>query len=97
MEYEWDENKNAVNQSKHKIDFSKLEDFEWDRASIFIDDRKTYGEIRYCALGVIGNRLYHLVYTHRNEAIRIISLRRANKREVKKYAETQAGNYYSHR
>ncbi len=87
MQYEWDEKKNAVNQSKHGVDFCQAEGFEWDSAVEEVDDRQDYGEIRYCALGYIGERIYSMVYTQRVEAIRIISLRKANKREVKQYAE----------
>ena len=90
MQYEWDEIKNATNMNKHGIDFRLAEQFEWDSAMESIDERFNYGETRYCVLGYIGVRLYQLVYTYRadGEIVRIISLRKANKREVLKYAET---------
>jgi len=62
--------------------------FEWEGALVLEDNRKDYGETRYCALGYIDLRLYHIVVTYRNDIIRVISLRKANKREVKIYAET---------
>ena len=46
------------------------------------------GKVRYFALGHIGSRLYALVYTLRGDALRVISLRKANKREVKRYEQT---------
>lgn len=88
MKYEWDENKNQKNLSKHKVDFNRIVDFEWDTALEHIDDRYDYGEVRRRAIGYIGVGLYHLIFTYRGDAIRIISLRKANKREVKEYAET---------
>ncbi len=90
MQYEWDNEKNRNNQTKHGVDFNLAEQFEWDSAIEFVDNRFDYGENRYCALGYIGHRLYHLVFTYRmkEKVIRIISLRKANKREVLKYAET---------
>ncbi|MCK5783274.1 MAG: BrnT family toxin [Desulfobacterales bacterium] len=90
MQYEWGDEKNRTNKTKHGVDFNLAEQFEWDSAIEFIDSRFDYGENRYCALGYIGHRLYHLVFTYRatGKIIRIISLRKANKREVLKYAET---------
>ena len=41
-----------------------------------------------CAIGYIHDRLYYVAYVNRDEACRIISLRKANLREVKRYAET---------
>ena len=49
------------------------------------DARHSYGEDRYQLIGRIEKRLFFLVYTPRQEAIRIISARKANTREVKRY------------
>ena len=49
--------------------------------------REDYGEQRYRAFGFIGNRLYCVVYVDRNEVRRIISLRKANAREVNEYVK----------
>lgn len=59
-----------------------------ETALIREDSRYDYSEIRYCALGYIGVRIYHLVFTYRADIVRVISLRKANKREVNRYAET---------
>ena len=87
MKYEWDENKNHKNRARHKIDFNRAVDFEWDSAYEYIDDRRDYNETRYCALGYISVRIFHLTYTYRGETVRIISLRKATKREERQYAE----------
>ena len=81
MQYEWDENKRLANLVRHKVDFTDAVNFEWDTALETIDDRFDYGEERWVALGFIGTRLHVLVYTFRAAKIRIISLRKATKRE----------------
>ncbi len=87
MKYEWDENKRAANLAKHDVDFINAENFDWSLAIETIDDRFNYGEVRWTALGLIGNRLHVLNYTVRGENIRLISLRKANKREREYYEE----------
>lgn len=81
MQYVWDENKRVANFIRHKVDFLDAIDFEWDTALETIDDRRDYGEERWVALGFIGKKLHVMVYTFRAQKIRIISLRKANKRE----------------
>lgn len=88
MQYEWDEGKRAANLARHEVDFAEAVDFEWDKAIEIMDDRFDYGEERWVALGYIGGRLHVLVYALRADIIRIISLRKANKREKALY-ETQ--------
>ena len=88
MKIEYDPDKNQRNIRKRKLSFDLVETFELDTALIWEDDRYDYGEIRYCALGYIGIALFHLTFTCRDDTIRVISLRKANKREVKRYAET---------
>jgi uncharacterized DUF497 family protein len=63
--------------------------FEWDSALIVEDVRRNYGESRFQALGKIEGRLHMLVFTPRERKAHVISLRKANKREVKRY-EAQA-------
>jgi uncharacterized DUF497 family protein len=87
MDITFDPSKDASNQAKHGISLTAAEGFEWDTAVIEKDARKEYGEDRHIALGYIGDRLYCLVFVVRDGALRAISLRKANKREVKKYAE----------
>ena len=54
---------------------------------IEVDDRKDYGEQRYRVLGFIGDRLYAVVFSPRAGKVHVISLRKANKREVKQYEQ----------
>jgi hypothetical protein len=87
MKYEWDENKRVANLAKHGVDFIDAEDFDWSSAIETIDDRFNYIEDRWIALGFIDNRLHVLIYAIRGENIRLISLRKANKREKDYYEE----------
>jgi uncharacterized DUF497 family protein len=85
MKYEWDENKRVANLAKHEVDFRDAENFDWSSAIETVDNRFNYSEERWVALGFIDNRLHVLTYTMRGENIRLISLRKANKRESEHY------------
>jgi uncharacterized protein len=67
------------------LSFELVSEFEWETSLIAEDIRHDYAEKRYQALGFIGMKLYVLVFTLRAELIHVISLRRANQRERKKY------------
>lgn len=60
---------------------------DWTSALIWEDRRKDYGEPRYCVLGLIEGRLHSVVFTPRDGQPRVISLRKANRREVKRYGK----------
>jgi uncharacterized protein len=85
MEYAWDENKRHANLAKREVDFTAVTDFIWESARIAADLRKDYGEPRFIATGYIGERLHVLVFTPRADEIRLIGLRIANPREIKRY------------
>jgi len=87
MRYEWDETKRLANYLKHGVDFELAEAFDCSTAIETQDERFAYAEVRWVALGLIENRLYVFIYTFRHNAIRIISLRKANQREQKHYAK----------
>jgi uncharacterized protein len=85
MEIEYDLEKDARNIEVRGISFGEVDRFEWGSALIIPDRRRDCGEPRYRAFGFIDDRLHALVFTPRKEAIRVISLRRANRREVLRY------------
>lgn len=87
MKYSFDHAKLAANVARHGVWFTEAEGFEWAEAVIVIDSRIRYGESRLVATAPIGRRLHVMVFTLRNADVRIISLRRANLREVKRYAQ----------
>ena len=62
--------------------------FEWEKTVVWPDYRKDYGEDRMIGIGYIGERLFNVVFVDRDGIRRIISLRKANLREVKRYAKT---------
>jgi uncharacterized protein len=91
MEFEWDENKRQSNLSKHGIDFVRA-------AAIFNnpilereDNRYDYGESRLIALGETNGVVLFVVYTMQGSVYRIISARRATKRERNKYYKSIYG------
>ena len=87
MRYTFDHAKQAANVAKHGTFFAAADDFEWETALVQADDRHAYGETRFTAMGLIGERVYVLVFNLRETSVRIISLRRANRREVKRCAD----------
>ncbi len=92
-EISFDPTKNERNIFDRGLPFTLARDFEWESALIFRDDRRNYGEPRFKALGYIDGRLFVLVYTPRFPAIHVISLRKANQREVRLHdQETQPRN-----
>ena len=85
MPYEWDEAKSMETLEKRGVDFASVENFDWDGALHRRSDRG--GEMRWASIGLIGDRLYHVVWTVRSGNIRIISLRKANAGESREYEE----------
>lgn len=67
--------------------FEVAEAFDFATAIVAIDDRRDYGEIRRVATGFVSSRLHVLVFTMRGLACHIISLRKANEREIRSYVE----------
>ena len=90
MAFEWDPAKASVNFAKHGVAFEAAARFNFDTAVIFVDTRADYGERREIAIGVIGARLYVMAFTRRGEKTRIISLRKANAREERRYVHNLA-------
>jgi uncharacterized DUF497 family protein len=89
MDISFDSAKSEKNLLARGISFELAAEFEWDSALLVEDLRKDYGERRFQALGLIGDRLHMMVFTPRANKAHVISLRKANKREVKRY-EAQA-------
>ena len=87
MEYQWDETKRRSNLAKHGVDFAVAAQFDWQTAARFPDQRRDYAERRWLALGMMDGGLHALVYTMRGSHVRIISLRKASRKEKARYAE----------
>ena len=86
--YQWDEEKAALNKSKHDDSFAEA-------GAIFnaplgvegFDEAHSEEELRYFRIGLSGRRLLYVVFTERENRIRIIHARKANKEMVRFYEE----------
>lgn len=84
----FDPAKNATNIAIRGLPFELVEQLDWAHALMEEDTRKAYKERRFQVLGFIGGRLHAVVFTPREGKVHVISLRKANSREVKRYAKT---------
>lgn len=89
MDFEWDEAKSEACFRERGFDFAYAARAFFDpRRIIHADMRRSYGEDRYRLMGMIEQRLFVVVYTPRHEAMRIISARKANRREIGIYEDS---------
>lgn len=87
MRIEFDPAKDASNQAKHGVSLSLAAELDWDSALVWSDERFEYGELRMIALAPRTGILYYVAFVERGNGRRIISLRRANRREVRHYVQ----------
>jgi uncharacterized protein len=87
VKIEFDPAKDDINRAKHDVSFQAATRFDWDTALEREDERFDYGEVRFVAIGLIDARLYVMVFTEGSDddAVRIISLRPAEKHETRFY------------
>ena len=83
MSIDWNPAKRLSNLAKHGVDFASVEFFEWDAALVRASLRGD--EPRLEAYGPIADRLHVLVFSIEAGAVRVISLRKANKREFARW------------
>lgn len=84
----WDERKRLAYIKRHGLDFQGV-DALWDHPTVTRKDiRFDYGELRFVTFGVLDGVVVVLVHTERDDAMHIISLRRAEKYEARYYVET---------
>jgi len=95
MEFEWDEGKRQSNLQKHGVDFDKIKPIFDGQTVEWVDNRRNYGETRTNLLGQIKGDIFCVTYTKRNSKYRIISARRANSRERRKYYKGILGRTWS--
>ncbi len=88
MLYKWDESKRLANIRKHGIDFVGCESIFRDFTVTVEDDRFDYGEQRFVTFGLLEGRVVSVVHSETPKVIRIISIRKASKREQALYFET---------
>ena len=85
MEIEFDPKKNERNLRERGLSFERAADFDFETAVTFTEIR--YGEIRYVSVGYLDKRLHLICYLETEEGIRVISFRKANEREARKYGK----------
>ncbi len=85
MRIDFDENKSRRNARERRLPFSMAADFDFSTVRVVEDQRNDYSERRFVALGYLGSRVHVLGFTPIVDGIRVISLRKANRREVKIY------------
>lgn len=86
-DFEWDDDKAAQNLARHGVGFDAIRAFDWETCHTDEDRRVAYGEARLISLGLIRDRLHVAIWTVRGARCRLISLRKANQREVRYYRE----------
>lgn len=92
MRITYDPAKNQRNIKERGLPFDQAADFDFESALIHVDQRFDYPETRYVALGFLHGRLHVLCFAEAPDGIRVISLRKANSREVSRYAKVQAAD-----
>jgi uncharacterized protein len=85
-EFDWDDKKAAINMAKHGISFRSAMSVFCDPDVVLVATiRQEDGEARYKAVGRINERIFTVVFVMRGETCRVISARRANRKEERSY------------
>jgi uncharacterized DUF497 family protein len=98
MEIEFDPAKDRANVAKHGVSLARARDLSWELAVGSEDTRFDYGERRFSELVPLSSEVFSVTYTQRGQVRRIISLRKANRRERNRYdkdQQEQTGDSYS--
>ncbi|MBN4075105.1 MAG: hypothetical protein COA71_01135 [SAR86 cluster bacterium] len=87
MSISYDPTKNQQNIEERGLSFDLVTELDWDTAWIYEDERNDYGEARFAAYSMLGERLHFICFSEIEKGIRVISFRKANRREVKRYEQ----------
>jgi uncharacterized protein len=88
MDITWDPNKAEVNFKKHGIRFSDAEMVLFDSFAMTIEEQMVANELRYVSVGTDAvGRIIAVVYSYRSDSIRLISARKATRKERTQYEE----------
>ncbi len=85
MRLEWDDNKRVSTIAARNLDFADVALVDWNDALTIEDRRVDYAEARFVTMAPIKGRLCVFAWCQRDDALRIISLRKANDRERSRY------------
>ena len=89
MAFTFDPEKSARNFAQRGLSFDEVARLDWDRALIDEDTRKDYGETRLLVLAPMSGRLFSVVVTPRGGDVRVISFRKASRKEIRKYGQKE--------
>jgi len=92
MRISYDSAKNRRNIRDRGLSFDSAAEFDFESALYAVDKRQDYGETRYIAVGMLGVRLHVLCFAETLDGIRVISFRKANAREVNRYAKAKTAD-----
>lgn len=87
----YDITKSQHNLRYRGLSFDRVSDLDWSDAWIYQDERNNYGEVRYIAYGMLEERLHFVCFTETEQGVRVISFRKANRREVNLYEQQAHG------
>ena len=85
MRFEWDEAKRRANLYRHGIDFNAIKKILVGPTISVVDDRFDYGEMRLQTFGLLNGKVVVIAHTESDDVMRVISIRKATKREEKTY------------
>ncbi|GAB3106664.1 BrnT family toxin [Cupriavidus yeoncheonensis] len=87
MHTTYDPGKDVANKIKHGVSLALAVAIDWSAVWCAPDNRRDYGELREIGYAAIDCRLYCVVFTQRGNIVRVISLRKANNREIERYEQ----------
>jgi uncharacterized protein len=87
--FEWDDDKNEANLAKHGIDFDEASEVFYEPLVVYRSNRNN--EERWIAIGISNDRIMSVIFTRRNELIRIISARHPRPNEERAYRNASMG------
>ena len=90
MKFEYDDNKSNTNKEKHGIDFVEAQNLWQNGNALVVPANIVDEEVRYALISIFKNRCYVAIFTIRDEAYRIISVRRCRKNEEKRYEDNNS-------
>lgn len=85
MDIEFDQEKRDKTLSERGLDFARANEVFAGPMATLADTRADYGESRFITVGALDDRLVIMVWTPRGDSRRIISMRKANEREIEKF------------
>jgi len=88
LRFEWDEEKRQANLCKHGLDFADAPAVFAGATFTFEDDRFDYEEQQFITLGMLIGRVVVIGHTEQDDLVRIISMRKATRREQQRYFQS---------